>query len=285
VALDDREVRLVVEKADVMTPEVERGNDKGDEGRLLCAEENGEVVERVKLGGGTLEADVVELFRELVIPRETERLVVSSVAEVELVFGGKVELEKPVVETPLLPRILVRVWMIPPSDEDGGLVIVEDGGPEAEPEMTMVLSVGVVAETPEEPEPRIALVMLPIKLVMGPITPTLLSELEDAVMAGDGTGECVVGPSKEVDGGEAMVDDEGPDIEPGMMVEAPVGVVAETLDEPGPKIALVTPPIKLVMGPRMPPPLSELEDAGDDTGESKEVVLPEDGGETSVGDE
>ena len=73
------------------------------------------------------------------------------------------------------------------------------------------------------------------------------------------------------------------------MTGVSAGVVAEVTEGPGPKIALVTPPIKLVMGPRMPPPLSELGDAvmaGDDTGESKEVVPPpEDGGETPVGDE
>ena len=74
-----------------------------------------------------------------------------------------------------------------------------------------------------------------------------------------------------------------------MMTGVPAEVVAEVTDGPGPRIALVTPPIKLVMGPRMPPPLSELGDAvvaGDDTGESKEVVLPpEDGGGMLVGDE
>ena len=267
------------------TPEAERGDDKSDEGRLI--------VERAKLDEGKLEAEVVELFRELVIPRETDRLVTSGRAELKVVFGGRVELELPmsVVEKLLLPRKLVRVSKIP-LDEDGGLVIVEDGGPEVEPEMTVVLSVEVVTETPEELEPRISLVVLPIKLVMGLRMPPLL-ELGDA---GEDTGERVVGPSKEVvlppeDEGETMVDDKGPDEEPGMMVGVSVGVTVETLEVPGPKIALVTPPSKLVMGPIRPPPSLELGDgvtAGVECvgGLSREVVVsPEDGGETVFGDE
>ena len=96
---------------------------------------------------------------------------------------------------------------------------------------------------------------------MGPTRPPPLSELEDVVTAG---GECVVGPLKGVvlsseDGVEMMVGDEGPDVELGMTMGVSAGVVVETSDEPGPKIALVTPPIKLVMGPTRPPPLSELE--------------------------
>ena len=266
------------------TPEAERGDDKSDEGRLI--------VERAKLDEGKLEAEVVELFRELVIPRETDRLVTSGRAELKVVFGGRVELELPmsVVEKLLLPRKLVRVSKIP-LDEDGGLVIVEDGGPEVEPEMTVVLSVEVVTETPEELEPRISLVVLPIKLVMGLRMPPLL-ELGDA---GEDTGERVVGPSKEVvlppeDEGETMVDDKGPDEELGKTVGVPVGVTVETLEVPGPKIALVTPPSKLVMGPIRPPPSLELGDgvtAGVECvgGLSREVVLPpEDGGETMVDD-
>ena len=268
-----------------VTPEVGRGDDTSDEGRL--------VVEGAKLDEGTLKAEVAELFRELVIPRETDRLVASGRAELEVVFGGRVELDLPmsVVEKLLLPRKLVRVSKIP-LDEDGGLVIVEDGGPEVEPEMTVVLSVGVVIETPEELEPRIPVVMLPTKLVMGLRMPPLL-ELGDA---GEDTGERVVDPSKEAvlppeDGGETMVDDEGPGEKLGMTVGVSVGVMVETLEVPGPKIALVTPPIKLVMGPIRPLPSLELGDevtAGVECagGLSREVVLsPEDGGETIVGDE
>ena len=275
-----------------VTPEVGRGDDTSDEGRL--------VVEGAKLDEGTLKAEVAELFRELVIPRETDRLVASGRAELEVVFGGRVELDLPmsVVEKLLLPRKLVRVSKIP-LDEDGGLVIVEDGGPEVEPEMTVVLSVGVVIETPEELEPRIPVVMLPTKLVMGLRMPPLL-ELGDA---GEDTGERVVDPSKEAvlppeDGGETMVDDEGPGEKLGMTVGVSVGVMVETLEVPGPKIALVTPPIalvtppsKLVMGPIRPPPSLELGDgvtAGVEwvVGSSREVVLsPEDGVEMMVGDE
>ena len=282
MALDDEEGKLMVEE---VTPEVGRGDDTSDEGRL--------VVEGAKLDEGTLKAEVAELFRELVIPRETDRLVASGRAELEVVFGGRVELDLPmsVVEKLLLPRKLVRVSKIP-LDEDGGLVIVEDGGPEVEPEMTVVLSVGVVIETPEELEPRIPVVMLPTKLVMGLRMPPLL-ELGDA---GEDTGERVVDPSKEAvlppeDGGETMVDDEGPGEKLGMTVGVSVGVMVETLEVPGPKIALVTPPIKLVMGPIRPLPSLELGDevtAGVECagGLSREVVLsPEDGGETIVGDE
>ena len=282
MALDDEEGKLMVEE---VTPEVGRGDDTSDEGRL--------VVEGAKLDEGTLKAEVAELFRELVIPRETDRLVASGRAELEVVFGGRVELDLPmsVVEKLLLPRKLVRVSKIP-LDEDGGLVIVEDGGPEVEPEVTVVLSVGVVIETPEELEPRIPVVMLPTKLVMGLRMPPLL-ELGDA---GEDTGERVVDPSKEAvlppeDGGETMVDDEGPGEKLGMTVGVSVGVMVETLEVPGPKIALVTPPIKLVMGPIRPLPSLELGDevtAGVECvgGLSREVVLPpEDGGETIVGDE
>lgn len=219
MALDDEEGKLLVAKADeegkllveVMTPEVERGDDKSDEGRLLCTEGNSGVVERVKLVEGALEVEVAELFKELVIPREIDRLVMSGRAELEVVFGGRVELEwlpMSVDETLLLPSKLVRVWIIPPSDEDGGLVIVE-GGPEVEPEKTIVLSVGVVTETPEELEPRTALVTPPIKLVMGlRISPLL--ELGDT---DEDMGERVIDPSKEVvlppkDGGETIVGNE-----------------------------------------------------------------------------
>jgi len=73
-----------------------------------------------------------------------------------------------------------------------------------------------------------------------------------------------------------------------MTVGVPVGVAVEISDEPGPKIALVTPPTKLVIGPIRPPPLSEVGDAvtAGVVGLSKGVVLPsEDGGKMTVGDE
>ena len=82
-----------------------------------------------------------------------------------------------------------------------------------------------------------------------------------------------------------MVGDEGPDGEPGLTIGVPVGVVVETLEVPGPKIALVTPPIalvtppsKLVMVPIRPPPSLELGDGATTgvewvVGSSREVVL------------
>ena len=178
-----------------------------------------------------------------------------------------------------------------PSSEGEGETIVGDSGRGVEPGTTIELSVG--------PGPKIALVTPPSKLVMGLRIPPPFSELEDvgdAVIAGGETR--VVDPSKVVPwsegGGEAMVGDEGRGVEPGITMGLSVGVVVEISEVPGPRIALVTPPSKLVMGLRIPPPFSELEDAGDtvvaggETGvvnPSEEVVPSSEGeGETIVGD-